>query len=150
MGQADTESVGKKKMGASMIFINSSEDVLLFLRDDKVSIPFPNRWDLLGGTVEPDETPRQCIVRELKEEIDYTLDKPRLFKVSHLDDRVEYTYFAVANFDTKTMPLNEGQRLKWFSKREIESLPPEAIAFGFRAIVLEFLDGQPWHSQQPE
>jgi 8-oxo-dGTP diphosphatase len=136
------ESRGTKSKGASIIFVNSSNQVLLFLRDNKPSIPFPNRWDLLGGTVEAGETPRQCIVREIKEEIGYTLIDPQLFRVTDFDDRVEHTYFQHADLDIQNMPLNEGQRLKWFSKDEIQALDTHAIAFGFRPILLGFYDRQ--------
>jgi 8-oxo-dGTP diphosphatase len=138
---------GTKNRGASLIFVNSSNEILLFLRDNKPSIPFPNRWDLPGGTVEPGETPRQCIVREIEEEIGYALVDPRLFRVTDFDDREEHTFFQLADFDTKDTTLNEGQRLKWFSKNEIQALEPDAIAFGFRPLLLEFFDCQPYRER---
>jgi 8-oxo-dGTP diphosphatase len=148
MRRADAEKPGKARMGASIIFVDPSGDVLLCLRDDKDNIPFPNCWDLLGGTVEPNETPQECIVREIQEEIRQSIEEPRLFKVTSFDDRIEYTYFQLANRDLSNVRLYEGQRLKWFSKAEIQSLPPEAIAFGFREVLLDFFDKQPWHSQK--
>ena len=62
--------IRKKKRGVSIIFINPSGQILLFLRDQKNDIPYPNYWDVLGGNVEDEETPQQCILREMKEEID--------------------------------------------------------------------------------
>lgn len=135
-----TQSRVTKNRGASVIFVNSSDEILLFLRDNKPGIPFPNRWDLLGGKVEPGETPRQCIAREIEEEIGYALVDPRLFRVTEFDDREEHTFFQHADFDIKDMVLNEGQRLKWFSKNEIQALEPDTIAFGFRPLLLEFFD----------
>ena len=68
----------KKYMGASVFFLNNDNQVLLLLRDNKKNIPFPNCWDALGGHVDPGETPLECIVREMKEEIDYELESPEL------------------------------------------------------------------------
>ena len=146
----EVQDFGKKKLGTSIIFINPSRQVLLFQRDDKPHIPYPNCWDLLGGAVETNESPGECIIREMKEEIGYDLDAPQLFKVTEFCDRVEYTYFEEVEFDVHTTPLHEGQRLRWFSKEEILALPPNAIAFGFRPVLLDFLESEPWTSTQPK
>ena len=71
----------KKYMGATVFFLNNANQVLLLLRDNKKNIPFPNCWDALGGHVDPGETPLECIVREMKEEIDYQLESPTLFMI---------------------------------------------------------------------
>ncbi len=46
-----------KRSGASIIFTNRRDEVLLLLRDDKPDIPYPNMWDLPGGHVDNGETP---------------------------------------------------------------------------------------------
>ncbi|MBA3314890.1 MAG: NUDIX domain-containing protein [Planctomycetaceae bacterium] len=143
MKRPDTEEAATRKSGTSIIFFNERGEILLFLRDDKDSIPYPDCWDLLGGRVKPQESPRDCIEREMKEEIEYFLEKPELYKESDFDDRKEFTYWKEVNkaaFDAYNRPLHEGQRLQWFSKDEIERLPPESIAFGFRELLLEFLN----------
>ena len=134
-----TQERNPKKRGASMIFVNASNEILLFLRDDYPSIPYPNCWDILGGAVEPGETPEQCIIREMMEEIEYRVRDPQLFKVTEFDDRVEHTFFEQVDFNINEMPLHEGQRLKWFSLENIGSLGPDEIAFGFRPLILQFI-----------
>jgi len=37
---------------------------------------YPDVWDLAGGHVEPGEFPGQALVRELREELDITVDEP--------------------------------------------------------------------------
>ena len=43
--------------------------ILTILRDDKASIPWPNMWELPGGGREGDESPFECAVREVYEEL---------------------------------------------------------------------------------
>jgi 8-oxo-dGTP diphosphatase len=134
----------RKRRGASILFINHEDRVLLFLRDNKVGIPFPNMWDVLGGNVENGESPLQCIVREMNEEIEYRLDKPALFDVRDMDDRIEFTYWKREEFDLNKVILHEGQKLKWFSEVDIKSLGDSDIAFGFKRIILDFFNTKPY------
>jgi 8-oxo-dGTP diphosphatase len=135
-----------KKRGASILFLNSSDKILLFLRDKKPEIPFPNCWDVLGGNVEEDETPEACIKREMLEEIEVELDNPRLFNVYDMDDRFEYTFWTQTDLDIKTLTLHEGQRLKWFSEDEIKQMSNNELAFNFKTIILDFYQQRPWQS----
>ena len=128
----------KYGIGASIIFVNQHDQVLLLLRDDKPEIPFPNHWDVLGGHVEENENPAECIVREMLEEIDYKLDSPMLFKVFHQFEKIEHTYWQREDFDIEEITLNEGQRLQWFSREDVETMPTDAIAYDFQSILLEF------------
>ncbi|RLC55082.1 MAG: NUDIX hydrolase, partial [Candidatus Cloacimonadota bacterium] len=57
-----------KRSGSSIIFVNDKKQILLFLRDDKAGLPYRNMWDVPGGHVEENETPKECIIREMKEE----------------------------------------------------------------------------------
>jgi 8-oxo-dGTP diphosphatase len=127
-----------------MLFVNSSAEVLLFLRDDKPGVPFPGRWDALGGHVEAGETPEACIRREMLEEIEVDVGLPRLFRVYDMADRREHAYWARADFDLAVLPLHEGQRLQWFSEDAIRRLTDEQIAYGFRPVLLDFLGSRPW------
>ena len=43
--------------------------ILTILRDDKASIPWPNMWELPGGGREGDESPFECAVLEVYEEL---------------------------------------------------------------------------------
>jgi 8-oxo-dGTP diphosphatase len=135
------------KKGASILFLNQANQVLLLLRDDRQEIPFPNCWDALGGHVEEGETPRECITREMNEEIGKSLKDPRLFNVYDMEDRIEYTFWQREDFDIDEIHLNEGQRLKWFTEEEIKRMPNEELAFGFKSILLDFFHQKPFHNE---
>ena len=51
------------------------DKVLTILRDDKDDIPCPNMWELPGGGREGDESPFECVAREVYEELGIHLDE---------------------------------------------------------------------------
>ena len=51
------------------------DKLLTILRDDKSNIPFPNTWELPGGGREGDESPFECVAREVYEELGIRLTK---------------------------------------------------------------------------
>ena len=51
------------------------DKLLTILRDDKASIPYPNMWELPGGGREGEETPFECVQREVFEELSLKLEK---------------------------------------------------------------------------
>jgi 8-oxo-dGTP diphosphatase len=127
--------------GTSIIFVrldNEEPEVLLFLRDNIDTIPYPNCWDIPGGHVEINETPEECIVREMMEEIGIDIGTPELFRIYKIKDRTEYTYWQAAIFDIDDIQLNEGQALRWFSEKEIRDMRDEDFSFGFRQVIFDF------------
>ena len=53
--------------------------ILTILRDDKPSIPWPNMWELPGGGREGEETPFECVQREVFEELGLKLKEVDIF-----------------------------------------------------------------------
>ena len=130
-----------KRKGSSIIFFNDTEQILLFLRDNKPDLPYPNMWDVPGGHVEENEHPEKCIIREMKEEIDLDLYEFDLFSKIEFEDRIEYTFWARADFDIDEIELTEGQKLKWFTKDEAKQTQ---LAYGFNQIVERFYNQTPF------
>jgi 8-oxo-dGTP diphosphatase len=124
-----------KRKGCSILFVNEREQVLLFLRDDKPGIPYPDTWDVPGGHVEEGETPEQCIVREMAEEMGLDLKGFELFCIREFEDRVEYVFWKEADLRIEEIQLTEGQSLRWFTEKEASLTP---LAYGFNRIVADF------------
>ena len=57
------------------IALISDDKLLTILRDDKASIPYPNMWELPGGGCEGEETPFECVQREVFEELGLKLEE---------------------------------------------------------------------------
>lgn len=74
------------------------EKLLVYLRDDFAHIPFPNMWDFPGGVREGNETPEQCVLRELDEEFGIKLNESRLIykKIGVNFNNTGNSYFFVA------------------------------------------------------
>ena len=51
------------------------DKLLTILRDDKANIPWPNMWELPGGGREGDESPFECVAREVYEELGIHLNE---------------------------------------------------------------------------
>ncbi len=132
-----------KHNGASILFVNARREVLLFLRDRKPDIPYPDTWDVPGGHVEQGETPEECIVREMKEEMGIDLSGFRLHCAVEFDDRIEYTFWKEAELKVEEIQLTEGQCLRWFTEEEVRST---RLAYGFNEIVARFYEEAPFRN----
>ena len=52
----------------SKIALFNNRKILIYRRGNKPNIPFPGLWDLPGGGREGEETPEECVCREVLEE----------------------------------------------------------------------------------
>jgi len=121
--------------GASIIFFNSSNQVLLVLRDDIPSIACPGMWDLPGGHLEEHEIAEKCIVREMLEEMEINVEGCALFRIYEFSDRREYIFMKEADFEPDEITLHEGQMIRWFSKEEAANAE---LAYGFNEVLADY------------
>ncbi len=101
---------------AQALLFDRHGKLLIYLRDDKPSIPFPNHWDLIGGHVEVGETPEEALCREVREEIGFTLTAWRLFRrydclTGDVYPNRKFIYHARIDAAVADLALYEGQRL---------------------------------------
>ena len=126
---------------AAIILENDNGEFLLYLRDNKSDIPFPNHWDLIGGHVEEGETPEQALVREVKEELDIDLKDYSFYKkyeclTGDAYENIKYIYSGKINLPIEEVTLLEGVRPQYFSREEI---PNVKFANILKSIVMEYI-----------
>lgn len=101
---------------AQVLLFDRHDRLLIYLRDEKADIPFPNYWDFFGGHVEVGETPEQALVREVKEELGIELVSYEFFRSyeclqGDVYPNKKYIYRARIDRTIDELTLHEGQRL---------------------------------------
>jgi 8-oxo-dGTP diphosphatase len=128
---------------AAIILENDKGEFLLYLRENKPDIPFPDYWDLIGGHVEEGETPEEALVREVKEELDIDLKEFAFYKkfeclTGDAYENIKYIYTGKINLPIEEITLLEGVRAQYFSREEI---PFVKFANILKSIVMEYISG---------
>lgn len=85
---------------------------------------FKDGWEFPGGKIEKGETPEEALIREIKEELDTTIN------VNKKIDTVEYDYpnfhlsmdCFICNILEGDLVLKEHEASKWLSKNELYSV----------------------------
>ena len=129
------------KQIAAIILENDKGEILLYLRDNKPDIPFPNHWDLIGGHIEEGETPEEALLREVKEELDINLTDYTFYKkyeclTGDAYENIKYIYSGKINLPIEEVTLLEGVRPQYFSKSEI---PNVRFANILKSIVMDYI-----------
>ena len=70
--------MNKKEKIATAAIIQKNNKILIAQRK-KDSWLEPNKWEFPGGKVEPSETYEECLIREIKEELNITISIDKLF-----------------------------------------------------------------------
>ena len=79
------------------------------------------KWEFPGGKLEPDETPEECIVREIKEELDMDIEVKDIYKVVKFKyeekDILLLCYLCrVLKGEGKTLECND---FRWVGREEL-------------------------------
>ena len=131
---------------AQILLFERAGRLLIYLRDDKPEIPFPNHWDLFGGHLEAGETPEQALLREVREELGITLEEWQFFRrfdcsAGDAYANVKYIYWAVIPQELGELILYEGQRLISITMAERTAIKFANILGG---IIDEFVGAGLW------
>lgn len=127
---------------AAIIFENDKGELLLYLRDNKPGIPFPQHWDLFGGHIEDGESPEEALVREVKEEINFDLKEYNFFREYKCLEgdaypNIKYIFSGKINLPVDEITLLEGDYLKYFLREEI---PDVKFANILKSIVMDYIN----------
>jgi 8-oxo-dGTP diphosphatase len=113
---------------AQVLLFDRDQKLLIYLRDDKPNIPFPNYWDFFGGHVEEEETPEGAMVREVKEELGIELSEWQFFSRyecirGDVYPNIKYIYRASIDKRPAELVLSEGQKLTSIAMEERFNFP---------------------------
>lgn len=110
----------------TLCYIEKADSYLMLHRVKKDNDVNKDKWIGVGGHMEENESPEECIVREVREETGFTLTNYRLRGIVTFvleDWGTEYMFLYTADgFEGNMIECNEGN-LKWIKKSEIYDLP---------------------------
>ncbi|WP_404925458.1 (deoxy)nucleoside triphosphate pyrophosphohydrolase [Mesorhizobium sp. ORM16] len=122
----DVTIAGKRLLlVAACALVDADGRVLLAQRPEGKQLA--GLWEFPGGKVEPGETPEQCLIRELYEEIAIETDIPCLAPLtfashSYDDFHLLMPLFICRRFRGIAQP-KEGQALKWVRPKQMRDYP---------------------------
>lgn len=112
-------------MNTTLCYIEKENKYLMLHRTKKENDLNEGKWIGVGGKFEKDETPEECLLREVKEETGLVLTKYRLRAViTFISNKwqTEYMYLFTANeFTGELIQCDEGE-LEWVDKDDILKL----------------------------
>lgn len=123
-----TAAAAQPLLVAACALIDADHRVLLTRRPEGKAMA--GLWEFPGGKLEPGETPEDCLIRELREELDLDVTATCLAPVtfaSHGYDTFHLVLLLyVCRVWTGIARPREGQALRWFEPRAMRDLamPP--------------------------
>ena len=101
---------------AQVLLFDRQGRLLIYLRDNKPEIPFPDHWDFFGGHIEEGETPEQALAREVGEELGVRLESWRFFRryeciSGDAYPNIKHIFYAQIERLASDLTLFEGQRI---------------------------------------
>ena len=111
---------------STLCYIERGDSYLLLHRVKKENDLNRDKWIGIGGKLEPDESPEECVLREVREETGLTLTSFRYRGiVTFVSDRWEGEYmhlFTADGFTGTLADCDEGV-LEWIKKSDFAALP---------------------------
>ena len=112
----------KSFYSGGFLYNPKTRQVLLHLRDAKAPIN-PNKWAFFGGISENDETPKECFVREMQEELNIGIAEHEVLPLcDYLNTNRgtwRYVFYVQSELPASAMKLGEGADFRWIPLKEV-------------------------------
>lgn len=127
------------KIVGTAIIVNDKDEILIGQRPEGKALP--GLWEFPGGKQEEDETIEQCIMREIKEELDVCCEvKEFLLEVSKEYEHGDFKLlvYKAKIKDVENLKALVHQDLKWVTAKDMVNFefPPADIE------IIEFLQNK--------
>ncbi len=140
-----TENYGelpKKRVGGGVVIVDKDMRVLL------VEPTYKDTWEIPGGTVELDESPREAARRECREELGFDIDVGRLLVIDWVSqgrtpgDGLMFVY-ATGPVDSSQiiLPSEELRSWEWCDHEAVIARVPKYLARRIFAAINALRDG---------
>jgi 8-oxo-dGTP pyrophosphatase MutT (NUDIX family) len=112
------------KKNALAVIVNEDNKILLLKRSSDSKIWQPNKWGLVGGGIEKNETPKQAVEREIKEETNLDIKKfIKTFDIQRNPDSIEHIFACRYDGNPTDIRLNEeNSNYGWYDINEMKFL----------------------------
>jgi 8-oxo-dGTP diphosphatase len=136
------QSMNSNGFRYTLCFITRGDDVLMLHRRNP---PNQGLWNGVGGRLEAGETPRACILREIREETGFFVDAVRFAGVLtwegfEIPSGGLYIFTGAVAPGMEPHPCSEGE-LEWKPRAWVLSAPE--VVSNIHRFGAEVLDGQP-------
>jgi len=104
------------------VIINKQDQVFVAQRSKQMSLPL--KWEFPGGKIELNETPEECLIREINEELSIEIEIIKAYP-SHTHTYPKITIELipfVCNYISGDVFLKEHAEFKWLEKNDLLAL----------------------------
>jgi len=113
--------------------VNESNQVLIAQRPKDKSMP--DKWEFPGGKIEPGESLQECIIREIKEELNVDIQTSEYLgfeRFPYKEYEVTLHLFTGSIVGRDSIILHEHQAIEWVNVDQLDT-------FDFPAVDLPFI-----------
>ena len=111
---------------STLCYIEKDDSYLMLHRTKRENDENKDKWIGIGGKFEENESPDECLVREIKEEVGLTLNSYKFRGIITFVSDIwptEYMHlFTSDDFEGVPTECNEGEP-KWIKKSDVKNLP---------------------------
>lgn len=100
------KSLPKKRMGAGALIFNNKKEILL------IKSTYKDHWTLVGGVVDENESPKEALIREIKEEIGLKITRLDFVMVAYYHESEEKTENLQFKFNAGKLSFKQIKNIK--------------------------------------